>query len=71
MHHLLRRSTLPLSQRDPRSMVMLGEASEFTGLSEDTLRRRHRKRFRQLSPRRVGMSVADVIEIAEGRALDD
>jgi hypothetical protein len=67
----LLRSVLPLSQRDPKSTATIQEVVTFTGLSRDTLSRRHRKRFRRLSPRRVGMSVADAIEIAEGRALDD
>ena len=60
------RSLLPLSQRDPKSVVTIPEVSEFTGLSRDTLDRRHRDKFRRLSPNRVGMTVADAIEIAEG-----
>jgi hypothetical protein len=67
----LLRSALPLSQRDPKSTATIQEVSEFTGLSTDTLGRRYRKKYRRLSLRRVGMSVADAIEIAEGRALDD
>jgi hypothetical protein len=60
------RSSLPLSQRDPKSIVPLQEVAQFTTLSRDTLDRRYRKKYRRLSPNRIGLTVADVLEIAEG-----
>jgi hypothetical protein len=60
------RSSLPLSQRDPRSIVTLEEVVRHTTLSRDTLSRRFRRKFRRLSANRVGMTVADALAIAEG-----
>jgi hypothetical protein len=60
------RSSLPLSQRDPRSIVTIPEVVQHTSLSRDTLDRHHREKYRRLSANRVGMTVADAIAIAEG-----
>jgi hypothetical protein len=60
------RPSLPLSRRDPKSIVPLQEVAQFTSLSRDTLDRRYRKKYRRLSPNRVGLTVEDVLEIAEG-----
>jgi hypothetical protein len=63
----------PLFDRAPewlerRRIITLPTASAITNLSEDTLRRRYRDRIKRLSPRRVGMSLGDALDIAEGIA---
>jgi hypothetical protein len=42
------------------------DAERITGLSEDTLKRKHRDRVRKLSDRRCGMKLRDALAIAEG-----
>jgi hypothetical protein len=42
-------------------IVSLAQASELSGLSEDTLRRRHADKILKLSPRRNGMRVRDAL----------
>ena len=41
----------------------LPEAAHLSGLSEDTLRRRHPDKIIKLSPRRVGMRVGDALAL--------
>jgi hypothetical protein len=60
------RPSLPLSQRDPRSIATIQEVVQHTSLSRDTLDRRHREKYVRLSPNRVGMTVAHALAIAEG-----
>jgi hypothetical protein len=53
-----------LSELDPVEalrIVPLAEAARLSGLSEDTLRRRHSGRFVRLSERRVGMRLRDAL----------
>jgi hypothetical protein len=47
-------------------MVPLNEASVLAGISRDSLRRHYGHLIRQLSPRRVGMRVRDVLSIGSG-----
>jgi hypothetical protein len=42
-------------------IVSLRQASDLSGLSEDTLRRRHADKIIKLSPRRNGMRVRDAL----------
>ena len=44
-------------------MVPLVQAAELSGLSIDTLRRRHSDKIIKLSPRRCGMRLADALAI--------
>ena len=46
---------------DPDRIVTLAEASRLSSLSIDTLRRRHRGKFVQLSERRFGMRKRDAL----------
>jgi hypothetical protein len=65
-----RRFPLPLLARDPKSIVEIPEVAQLTTLSRDTLDRRYGKKYRRLSPNRVGLSVEDVLEILKGCAPD-
>jgi hypothetical protein len=49
-------------------MVPLNEASVLAGISRDSLRRHYGHLIRQLSPRRVGMRVRDVLSIGSSDA---
>jgi hypothetical protein len=44
------------------------EAVEITSLSQDTLERRYNHLIRKISPRRKGIRIRDLLEIAAGRA---
>lgn len=55
-----------LTPLELRRIASLPEAAKFLSLSEDTIRRRYGKKIRQLSPRRVGIMVGDLIKIAAG-----
>jgi hypothetical protein len=46
---------------DPNRIVSLREAARLSSLSIDTLRRRHRGKFVQLSERRFGMRKRDAL----------
>jgi hypothetical protein len=46
-------------------IISLVEASELTGLSIATLRRRYKHLIRHLSPRRIGIKLRDVLSIGE------
>jgi hypothetical protein len=46
-----------------RRKVPLSEASRLTNLSPDTIRRRYPDKIVRLSPRRVGMTLRDVLAI--------
>jgi hypothetical protein len=46
-----------------RRIMPLNEAARLTGMSVDTLRWHHRDKIRRLSPRRLGMCVADALQI--------
>jgi hypothetical protein len=45
-------------------VVSLPEAARLSGMSVDTLKRRHAPRIIQLSPRRRGMRIADALNLA-------
>jgi hypothetical protein len=49
---------------DPNRIVTLAEASRLSSLSIDTLRRRHRGKFVQLSERRFGMRRRDALMLS-------
>jgi hypothetical protein len=50
-----------ISKDDPDRIVTLAEAARLSSLSIDTLRRKHRDKFIQLSERRFGMRRRDVL----------
>jgi hypothetical protein len=52
---------------DPDRIVTLAEASRLSSLSIDTLRRKHRNKFVQLSERRFGMRRRDALMLGEQR----
>jgi hypothetical protein len=52
-----------MSPLELRRIMPLKEAAKLTGMSVDTLRRHHRDKIRRLSPRRLGMCVADALQI--------
>jgi hypothetical protein len=49
-------------------VVTLREAAEISGISLDTIRRRYPKIIVQLSPRRVGVRLCDVLAIGRPEA---
>jgi hypothetical protein len=48
------------------SVKSLSIAAQVTGLSKDTLKRRHHDKIVQLSPRREGMTLRNILKIARG-----
>jgi DNA-binding Lrp family transcriptional regulator len=58
--------TFSFSELDLESTRPMTEASQRTGLSAETLRRRYRKYVRQLSQRRQGMQLKHILAIARG-----
>ena|SRR5215469_509181 len=60
------RSSEPASEPkdDPDRVVTLAEASHLSSLSIDTLRRKHRGKFIQLSERRWGMRRRDALMLS-------
>jgi hypothetical protein len=59
------------SQLELRRIAPMTEASHRTSLSVRTLKRRYPDKVRKISPRREGMQVADILEIAEGGEAAD
>jgi hypothetical protein len=51
--------------REMERIVSVREAAQMCSLSTDTLRRRYASKFIRLSPRRIGMRVADVLAIGK------
>ena len=49
-------------------ILPLTEVTGITSLSEDSLKRHHRDKIKQLSPRRLGMKLKDALAIANGEA---
>jgi hypothetical protein len=47
-----------------RRIVSLKEASRLSGLSIDTLKRRHAAKIIKLSPRRCGMRLEDALNLS-------
>jgi hypothetical protein len=62
----LRVALTPEQQR--RRIVSTRQASEILGLSEDTVRRVYPHLIKRISPRRVGIALGDVLDIASGEA---
>jgi hypothetical protein len=53
-----------------KRILPLDEVEKLTSLSNDSLERNYPDRIRQLSKRRKGMQLADVLEIVDGRAAE-
>jgi hypothetical protein len=64
---LERRQVLRLSTKSKKPRK-LPTAEEVTSLSADTLKRKYADRIKHLSDRRVGMTLGDALEIAEGES---
>jgi hypothetical protein len=47
-------------------IVSLQEAARLSGMSPDTLKRRHSSKIITLSPRRLGMRVRDALMLSSG-----
>jgi hypothetical protein len=64
-----RTSTRPdftdITPLDRRRVLPLGEVTELTGLSRDSIYRHYGHLIRRLSPRRVGMRLGDALKIGE------
>lgn len=56
-----------LGPQELQRIVDLKEAARLSGLSRDTLKRRHIDKIIRLSPRRVGMRVRDALMLGSGR----
>lgn len=57
---------IPLSREiELRRIIGLAQASELSGLSIDTLKRRYPAKIITLSPRRRGMRLGDALELGE------
>jgi hypothetical protein len=54
---------LELSPLELERIVSISEAARLRGVSPDTIRRHDRDKFIQLSPRRLGMRLRDVLAI--------
>jgi hypothetical protein len=67
MTSFLKLGLTPLSALDARRCISLAEASRLTNLSRETLKRRHADKIVQLSERRVGMRLGDVLAIGTPR----
>jgi hypothetical protein len=57
-----------LGPQELQRIVDLKEASRLSGLSRDTLKRRHLNKIIKLSPRRVGMRVCDALMLGAPRS---
>jgi hypothetical protein len=49
-------------------IVSLDDAAKISGISRDGLQRHYRHLIRQLSPRRIGMKLKDVIAIGSAQS---
>jgi hypothetical protein len=58
------RTPEPEPKDDPDRIVTLAEASRLSSLSIDTLRRKHRNKFVQLSERRFGIRKRDALMLS-------
>lgn len=52
-------------------IVSISQASRISSLSIDTIRRRHGHLIRQLSPRRQGLRLRDVLAIGNPESIKD
>jgi hypothetical protein len=56
-------------EQERKRIVTISQAAEILAISEDTFRRRYGHLIRSLSPRRRGVSIGDVFDIAtDGKA---
>jgi len=53
------------NSRELQRIVSLKEAAFLRGVSEDTLRRREPDKIIRVSPRRLGMRLADALMVSE------
>jgi hypothetical protein len=53
-----------LTPLELKRVAPMREASELSGLSEDSLKRHHRDKIINLSPRRQGMRVEDALMLS-------
>jgi hypothetical protein len=51
-------------EQERKRIVTIPQAAEILAISEDTFRRRYGHLIRSLSPRRRGVSIGDVFDIA-------
>jgi hypothetical protein len=56
---------IPPSWTELQRVINLKEASRLSGLSVDTIRRRHSDKIIDLSPRRRGMRIRDALMLAQ------
>jgi hypothetical protein len=51
-------------EQERKRIVTIAQAAEILAISEDTFRRRYSHLIKSLSPRRRGVSIGDVFDIA-------
>jgi hypothetical protein len=60
---------VPLStELERKRLVPLGQAAEILAISVDTFKRHHSDLIKTISPRRRGVALGDVLDVAAGRA---
>jgi hypothetical protein len=52
-----------VSELELRKIIPLAQVTELTTLSADSLKRHHADKIKRLSPRRLGMRLADALAI--------
>jgi hypothetical protein len=55
----------PLSWLELQRFVSLDEAARLSGMSRDTLQRRHPDKIKRISTRRLGMRLRDALMLTE------
>jgi hypothetical protein len=59
---------VPLSpEQERKRLVPIGQAAELLSISTDTFKRTHGHLIKVISPRRRGVPLGDVLDIAAGR----
>jgi hypothetical protein len=59
---------VPLTpEQERRRLVTIGQASEILTISPDTFKRTYGHLIREISPRRKGVQLGDVLDITAGR----
>jgi hypothetical protein len=53
-------------EQERRRLVTIEQAAEILAMSEDTFRRHYSHLIRSISPRRRGVPLGDVLDIASG-----
>jgi hypothetical protein len=54
-------------EHERRRLLTIQQAAEFLALSEDTFRRQYSHMIKTISPRRRGVALGDVLDVAGGR----